>query len=386
MRILFVAAGSVATAFALTPVATAARNAGHAVIMAANDDVIPAITGVGLPAFSVSSQPIGRFVNTDRSGRPTQIPAVPSEQIPFTGRWFGRMAAAWLGPLVELARDWRPDVVVGGTMSYAAGLLAARLGIPYVRHAWDAIEATAIDHGAVEELAPELAELGLEWLPEPELFIDVCPPSLRPADAHPAKRTMEIRWVPVNGQRQLEPWMLARPEAPRLCLTTGSRVAHDAGEHDVRRRAYEVLRSQAIALKELDVDLVVAAPDKVGEALRAEVPGVRAGWVPLDVLAPTCDVIVHHGGGTTSLTAMAAAAPQVSVPQGGVPNLGAQRLSRYGAAITLFDTDVSTEAIVEACREVLSDSSYADRARTLSLEIAELAPPARAVDAMAELV
>ncbi|MCU7825076.1 nucleotide disphospho-sugar-binding domain-containing protein [Kitasatospora sp. DSM 101779] len=386
MRILFVAAGSLATAFALAPVATAARNAGHAVIMAANDDVVPAITGVGLPAVSVSSQPIGHFVHTDRSGRKAEIPTVPEEQIPFTGRWFGRMAAAWLGPLSELARGWRPDVIVGGTMSYAAGLLAARLGVPYVRHAWDAIEATSIDHGAVEELAPELAELGLDWLPEPELFIDVCPPSLRPPESHPAKRTMGMRWVPVNGQRQLEPWMLARPERPRLCLTTGSRVAHDVDEHDIRRRSYDFLRAQAVALRELDVDLVVAAPDKAGGALQAEVPGVRAGWVPLDVLAPTCDVIVHHGGGTTSLTAMTAAVPQVAVPQGAVQNLGAQRLSRYGAAVTLFGTDGSPEAIVGACREILGDSSYADRARALSREIAELAPPSRAVHAMAELV
>ncbi len=386
MRILFVAAGSLATAFALAPVATAARNAGHAVVMAANDDVIPAITGVGLPAVSVSSLSIGDFVHTDRAGRPAEIPAVPQEQIPFTGRWFGRMAAAWLDPLRELARDWRPDVVVGGTMSYAAGLLAAELGLPYVRHAWDAIEATAIDRGAVEELEPELSGLGLTWLPEPELFIDVCPPSLLPAEPHPARRTVRMRWIPVNGQRQLEPWMYTRSKRPRLCLTTGSRVAHDAGEQDIRRRSYEFLRAQAVALKELDVDLVVAAPDRVGDALRAEVPGVRAGWVPLDVLAPSCDVIVHHGGGTTSLTAMTAAAPQVTVPQGAVQNLGAQRLSRYGAAITLFGAEGTLESIVGACRKILGDSSYADRARALSREIAELAAPAQVVAAMAELV
>ncbi|MFF1920182.1 nucleotide disphospho-sugar-binding domain-containing protein [Streptomyces sp. NPDC058221] len=386
MRILFVAAGSLATAFALAPVATAARNAGHAVIMAANDDVVPAITGVGLPAFSVSSLPLGHFVNTDRAGRPVVIPTEPEEQIPFTGRWFGRMAAAWLDPLSELARDWRPDVIVGGTMAYAAGLLAARIGVPYVRHAWDAIEATAIDHGAVVELDRELGELGLAWLPEPELFIDVCPPSLRPPESHPAKHAMEMRWVPVNGQRQLEPWMLARSERPRLCLTTGSRVAHDVGAHDIRRRSYELLRAQAVALKELDIDLVVATPDEAGTALRAEVPGVRAGWAPLDVLAPTCDVIVHHGGGTTSLTAMTAAVPQVAIPQGAVQNLGAQRLSRYGAGKTLFGTDGSPAAIVDACREILGDSSYAGRARALSREIAELALPSQAVYRIAELV
>nr|AEU17886.1 putative glycosyl transferase [Streptomyces antibioticus] len=385
MRILFVAAGSLATAFALAPVATAARNAGHAVIMAGNDDVIPAITGVGLPGVSVSSLTIQDFY-TDRAGRPVEIPTVPQEQILFTGRWFGRMAAAWLDPLRELARAWKPDVVVGGTMSYAAGLLAAELGVRYVRHAWDAIEATGIDVGAVDVLEPELTRLGLDRLPVPELFIDVCPPSLLPPEPHPAKHTLRMRWIPVNGQRQLEPWTYTRTERPRVCLTTGSRVAHDAGEQDLPRRSYEFLCALSASFKDLDVDLVVATTDPAGKALEARVPGVRAGWVPLDVLARTCDVIVHHGGGTTSLTAMAAAAPQVAVPQGAVPNLSAQRLAEYGAAISLFGSEGSPEVIVDACTKILGDRSYAERARDLSHEIAGLALPSEAVDVVAELV
>lgn len=112
---------------------------------------------------------------------------------------------------------------------------------------------------------------------------------------------------------------------------------------------------------------------------------MQAGWVPLDVLASTCDLVVSHGGGATSLTALSAGVPQLMIPQGGATVENAQRLARYGAAIAL-ERGAPVERIISACEEILSDSSYADRARSLSQEIAALTPPASAVDAMAALV
>ncbi len=385
MRVLFVAAGSAATVFAMAPLATAARNAGHQVIMAANDDMIGVITGSGLPAVSVCTLPISHFIYTDRTGQPVSIPADAAEQTLFTGRWFGRMAAAWLRPLRSLAQAWRPDLVVGGTMCYAASLLARHLGIPHVRQAWDAIEATGIDRGADEELRPELAELGLDNLPEPDLFVDVCPPSLLPPTPHPARRTQPMRWISASGQRQLEPWMYTSGERPRVCLTAGSRVADGEAEQDFRRRSYEFLRSLAVAFLSLGADLVIAAPETVAASLRAELPEVRAGWIPLDVLAPTCGVIAHHGGGVTSMTAVSAGLPQVIIPQGAVLVPPARRLAGFGAAVTLA-ADPSAQAVADACGQVLDDPWHRKRAVELSAEVAGLPPPADVVAALEDLV
>ncbi|MFI6209906.1 hypothetical protein ACIBAI_26595 [Streptomyces sp. NPDC051041] len=90
----------------------------------------------------------------------------------FGGRGFGRLAAHSLPSLSALAAVWRPDVVIGGTLSFAAPLLAARLGIPGVRQAWDLGEPAEMDHGAVEELAPEL---GADALAEPALRVHLGP-------------------------------------------------------------------------------------------------------------------------------------------------------------------------------------------------------------------
>ncbi|MCX4238807.1 MULTISPECIES: glycosyltransferase [Streptomyces] len=382
MRILFVAGGSAATVFALAPLATAARGAGHEVIMASVGDIVPVVAGVGLPAVSMTASPISDFIYKDRDGAPVTPPADPAEQPAFTGRWFGRMAAATLDALTHLAHDWRPDVVVGGTMMYAAGLLARRLGVPYVRHAWDAVEATLIDPGAEDELRPELDLFGLPGLPAPDLFIDVCPPSLRPADAAPAH---PMACLPANTQRELQPWMYTRGKRPRVCVTAGSRVANDDGT-EYLRQAYEFLRTLALDVAALDAEVVIAAPENVAADLRAELDDVHAGWVPLDVVLRTCDLLVGHAGGVTTLNAMHAGVPQLLLPQWGILGPPTRRLADYGAAITLTPAEATRERLAESCRALLTEPSYTTRATALAQEISAMPPPAELVGALEEVV
>jgi UDP:flavonoid glycosyltransferase YjiC (YdhE family) len=378
LRILFVAGGSPATIFALAPLATAARNAGHQVFMASTEDMMPVVASTGLAGVPFTARPIRYFITTDRRGGRVEIPKDPKEEALSTGAWFARMAAAGMDALLALAERWRPDVVVGGTMCYAAPLLALRLGIPFVRQAWDFYEADGVHPGAEEELRPELAALGTDRLPEPDLAVDICPPSLRPPGAGPARM---MRFVPANQQRRVEPWMYTRPGRPRVCVTSGSRV--------VRGRSYDqnyaFLRGLVRDIGRLDVEMVVAAPEEVAAALRAEVGQVRAGWVPLDVLAPTCDLVVHHAGGVTGMTAMNAGVPQLLIPKGAIMVAPSARVAAFGAAVTLPPGTDTPGAVAAACREILTTPSYAERARALSREIATLPLPAEVVPALEKL-
>ncbi|MER5494706.1 glycosyltransferase [Streptomyces sp. NPDC002490] len=373
MKILFVASGSPATVFALAPLATAARNAGHDVFMGAVEDMVPYIASAGIPALSIAPSSIRRYATMDRMGNPVRMPETPEEELDFAGHWFGRMAAGSMDALRELAANWRPDVVVGGSMSFAAALIAAELGVPHVRQAWDTGDAWRTDPAASEELQPELTALGLDRLPDPDLFVDICPPSLRPADAPVAQM---MRWVPANGQRQLEPWMYTKGDRPRVLITSGSRL--------VFAKKTGFLRGLVAAMAGLDAEVVIATLDEVAEELRAELPGVRAGWVPLDVVVSTCDVVVHHAGGVTALTAMNAGVPQLIVPQGGNFVEAGLRISDFGAAITADEN--TPEAVHEGCRELIGNPSYGERARALSAEIAALPLPAEVVEALERLV
>jgi len=389
MRILFIAGDSAATVFALAPLATAARNAGHEVFMAANDDMAPVITGMGLSAVRAGAEPLSRFVYADRAGRPATIPSGPAEQASYLGVFHARMAAAWLPVLAEMTADWRPDVLVAGTLAYAGPLLAARLGIPWVRHTWDAIEAWEADVGAERELTAELAELGLGVLPPADLLLEVCPPSLLPPKSLPAERTVPLRWVPANGQCAIEPWMYQRGVRPRICLTAGSRVArreqHD-GERDYRQVSLEFLHSAGAKILALDAELLVAVPEQAAVGLR-EALGSRAhvGWMPLDIVARHCDLILHNGGGVTSMTALSAGLPQIVLPQGPVQVSAACRVAAYGAASVLLPGDDGPESVADACQTMLSTPSYAERAGAIAAEIASLPAPAEVLEAVADL-
>lgn len=374
MKTLFVAAGSPATVFALAPLATAARNAGHQVIMAANGDMTPVVTSMGLPATETTDLPIKEFITTGRDGNPVRIPTDPAEEALFTGSWFARMALAGLPRLRELAERWRPDVIVGGTLSYVAPLLAAELGVPHVRQTWDAVDADDIHRGA----AAELAAAGLDGLPEPDLLIDICPPSLRPAGGAPA---LPMRHVPaVRQDGRLEPWMYTRGERPRICVTSGSRVARNSYDEN-----FAFLRNLARDLAAWDAELVVAAPEEAAEALRPELPGARVGWMPLNVVAPTCDLMVHHGGGVTTLSGLAAGVPQLLIPKGAVLRTPARRVADQGAAITLLPGEDTPEAVAAACRALLEKPEYRERALRMAAEIAAMPAPAHLVPVLEQL-
>jgi glycosyltransferase len=381
VRFLFIAAGSAATVFGIAPLATAVRNAGHEVFVAANDNVMASVAGVGLPGVPVTPVPLFDFITKDRAGAPVAVPDGIDEGAFFTGGWFARMAVAQLDRLLEFTAHRPPDVVVGGTLCYAAPLLAARFGVPWVRHAWDAIDATGADPGAEQELAAELRELGLDGLPEPDLFIDVCPPGIRPPHAADA---LLMRWIPVNNQRPLEPWMYAKAKddgRPRVCLTAGSRVTHDAAD-DGRLFLADMVKALSLP----DVELLVAAPDAVAAGLRADFPDVRAGWMPLDVLAPSCDLVVHHGGGTTALTALRSSVPQLILPKGALSVRGARALADYGAALALESRDADPAAVADAARELLHNPGYRTRAGELAAEIAALPAPPDLLDTLTGLV
>jgi UDP:flavonoid glycosyltransferase YjiC (YdhE family) len=391
VKILFISSGSSATIFALAPLATAARNAGHEVLMTARDDAVPVVTGLGLPGVPVTSLTLRDFVYKDRSGKPVNPPRwdQPDQMMRFTGRWFGRMAAMTLDRHLGLAKSWRPDLVVGGKNSYAAPLLAAHLGIPWVRHSWDASEVALMDEGGNEELRPELDRLGLDRLSQPDLFIEIIPPSIRLAEVVPAASRQSMRWPPCTLQRRLEPWMYTREARPRVCVTAGSRTSSTAaatpGEPDIGRACYELLRRIAADLATMDVDLMAGLPDEAASSLRGELSDLRAAWLPMDVVAHTCDLIVHPAGGQTTLTALNAGVPQLLLPQGG-PIFGpAQRLADYGAAITLMPGQDTRAGLTEAAQELLSNPAYRERARALSREMSAMPPPAEMVGTLEKL-
>lgn len=347
MNILFTVGGSQAVVFGVAPLASAARNAGHEVLLAADEPLMEAAEAVGLPAVCITSERM-------RYGQDA------------------RTAAARLDALLELAESWSPDLVVGG-LSPVPRVIAARLKVPCVRHVWHITSKSGRGRQAEAEIRPAMRRLGVSDLPEPALFIDVCPPSLRQPGAAPAR---SMRWYPRVRQCRLQPWMYTRPEGRRrVLITAGTR-------HLVLDAAGGSLRTLVDELTAEGAEVVIAALPEAAEQFGAQLGDARIGWIPLDVVAPTCDLAVHHGGATTTATLVNAGVPQLITPDNGFGRAVAEAVSGYGAALMVDGPQAGRspdDVIAAGCREILANPRYAERTRLLADEIASLPTPAEVV-------
>lgn len=362
MRFMFVAGGGDATVFTIAPLAHAARLAGHQVVVAAPDESSDAVVNLGLPTIMVCDLKIVDAMLKDRDGNPVERPDNEKDELEMAGRGFGRLAAATLPRLTEAAREFRPDVIVAGAHTHAAAIVANDLNVPFVRQAWDLHERSDDDwRGATSELAPELSDRGLTDIPEAAIFLDFTPPPLQPDNAEPS---VPMRFVPGNTQRKLETWMVAKQAPTRVLITSGSRASMLPS---LGREFFDNLLSHPVFNNE-NVEVVVATTEPVAEYLRETYPNVKAGWIPLDVVAPTADVVVHHGGGVTSLTVLSLGIPQVCLPEMLASAIPLRRIAEHGAAIVLNSHEVPADEVAQAVNTVLNDPSY----RAASNKLADL--------------
>src|SRR5579859_7376356 len=115
------------------------------------------------------------------------------------------------------------------------------------------------------------------------------------------------------------------PRTPRVLITAGTRGGPSRGMNA------DLLRMLNGALSGLDVEVLIAGLEEVVGDLRAELGDSRIGWLPMDIVAPTCDVIVHHGGGVTALTAANAGTPQLVLPWDDYQIASCQPVTDFGA-------------------------------------------------------
>ncbi|MFF2142305.1 glycosyltransferase [Kitasatospora sp. NPDC058190] len=359
MKALFYAAGtSPASAFAIGPLASALRASGHDILVASFEELSGAVTGVGLPSIPVARGHSTESIKAASGGRPAiEYPHRPELEMPYLGHWFGRQGSYVFDDLVEICRTWGADVLIAGSQGHGAEIAARLVGIPFVRQSWDLFDIHGYEEHLHEELAGQLATIGADTLPDPSLRIDICPPGLT------GTANTFMRWTPHNKQREIEPWMLRTPDQGRVCLTMGSFRYAFPGAMDRISAIVEGLRA-------LEVEVVVAIGEAEGKQLEEKYPGVRAGWIPLEAILPTCEVIIHPAGGLTAINAINTATPQLILNpfEAFVPAL--KRLTDYGCARTLYREEGTAEAIAQVAKEMLGDSSYCSRAWDLAQQAA----------------
>nr|WP_275405321.1 nucleotide disphospho-sugar-binding domain-containing protein [Streptomyces sp. SID11385] len=259
------------------------------------------------------------------------------------------------------------------------------LDVPVVVQRWggpDSLSSEAISRAGTV-LGDLCVEAGIGALPAPALTVDPCPPSLRSPAAGPAS---PMRFVPYNGAGALPAWSRGRDARRRVCVSFGLFGTQAAVHGDEFVRGGGLAgryRTLAAALaRRPDVETVFSVPQEVRGEL-GELPGpVRvAPWIPLDAALRAGDLVIHHGGIGTAMTACVRGAVQLLMPPPHPVFLDcATSLAARGVGRTLDETEQEdAESLTRTVHEMLDSAAEEEQARELATEIAEQPSPAEVI-------
>ncbi|MDT8910087.1 nucleotide disphospho-sugar-binding domain-containing protein [Amycolatopsis sp. PS_44_ISF1] len=365
MRVLLVSWAWPSHVRPLVPIGWAFRAAGHDVRFATQPRLAGAVLGAGLPAVSVGGRAdhTALVAHATRPIRPGPGPA-PARG---NGKRLGlsvALAEDMAGDLEALCRGWAPDLVLYEPTTYAAPLVATKLGLPHVRVLWGIdfhSPARAFEGVAFAELCRQLGIDGFDSAGT--LTVDPCPPSLQ---VDVPGRVLRTRYVPYNGTGAVPDWLWTEPRRPRVLLTWGvSPRFKGPGEWAAGAGR---MRELVAAIARPDLDLVVAVPGalRLGEDRPAGVRVVEN--LPLHLVLPGCAAMISRGGAGTMMTGVSAGVPQVVVPEYFSDVVPAERLAATGAGVLVADDE--PEPVRAALDLLLADEAAAAAARRLRSEVA----------------
>lgn len=386
MRVLMSAVLQPSHFYPLVPLAWALRGAGHDVRVAHQPCLGQAVRESGLTSVVVGTDmqvdPAKRArAAEERRMRATSTRPTAEEQMRHTRITLGIFADAaerMTADTLAFARSWQPDLVVYDWVGYAAHLTATLLDIPAVRHQFPGPDYAVGIPGWRDTERELLGDLyrrhGVgDVEPDGRFTVDPCPPSVQFALPQ-GHRHRPVRYVPYNGAGRVEPWMSRRePGRRRVLMTMGGTYLWMMGDLDPLQRFTH-------ALDGLDVELVAAVPER-GTAIMGPGDGSMrvVENVPLELILPTCDAVISHGGTGTFATAMAHGVPQIISPpssMGEPPFHSAECITRAGAGRQVDVHGDSAEQIRDAVRSVVEETSYRAAAERLAAEVRALPRPA----------
>lgn len=378
MRVLMTSWAAASHFRPLVPLAWALQAAGHEVRLACQPSLVPDVTAAGL-------HPVVTGDDIDVSGYWRGAAVAPGDRSRQEDherdrtlralRMFTGVAAEISGEVVDFARDWGCDLVVYEPRAYAGLIAAELLGIPAVRHIFG-VDFTYWRHEREREpLSALWARFGLGDVdPHGTLTVDPFPPSLQ---IERPLRTRTIRPVSYNGREIVPDWPAGG--RPRVCVTWGTTFARSAGH-------LRPLMTVLDGLRDLPVTVVAAVSAEQSSLLGAVPANVRiVRSMPLSLLLPVCDAIVHQGGPGTALAAINSGIPQLLIPSIGDQPLCAGQVAAAGAGRVIPFDALTAERVRKETAELLGCARHAEAAELLRREAQAQPAPAALVDALREL-
>lgn len=363
----------------MVPFATACRDAGHEVKVAAPESFASAVAATGLdhaPFADVAPEVLGPIFG--------RLPQLSREEANRTviGEVFGRLdAQAALPGLTESIGAWRPDVVVRELCELGSLVAARKAGIPQVEVA---IGLAATAAYALPILAAPLAELdaiaglteGTASRAAASVPVVTCvPATLDGDDPTGGGRIKRFRDHTLTGGPGSLPPPWGNPDHPLVYVSFGSVAAGLPPFAGLYRSVLDALAGEPLRI------LMT-----VGSAIEPKSLGpwpanaqVEQWWPQTDVMAHAAAVVGHGGFGTT-MTALAAGVPQVVVPLFASDQyVNAEKVASIGVGAKLDGGPAAVHQLAQALERILSEASYSRAAHSLADEISHLPSVTEAV-------
>lgn len=329
MRVLFVSAPLLGHVLPLVPLATAFRRAGHDILVATAADALTAGRALRMPMANVA--PGFSFTRTARRTM-LRHPFIARAELAGTAGTrgvallFGAVNERLVDGVAALADRFRPDLVVYEPLAVAGAVVAARRGIPAIRHENNLFDGAVL---AAVTAGPALRRHRVEALPEPVTVVQIAPPDLVGDRAG-----TPMRHLPGAIGAMSAPFPI-RAKRPRIAVTRSTVDGPGGGG---------IMRAVVAVAADVRADILLVRPEP---GLPARLPGnvFTAGWVPLDALMPTLGAVVHHGGAGTVLGALAAGIPQLVVPGPGDRRHNAGVVERSGAGWAMSADAITAEQL-----------------------------------------
>lgn len=381
MRILFTFTGGIGHFVPTVPFAQVLRERGHEVRYACQEGMVTAVTSQGWGAVPSG----GNTLLDPRARRRLAAVDRQAEELAVRRSFAGQLARERTVRLLEIAREWQPDLIVRDEVDFAGAVAAEVLGLPHAAVVVIAAGGFLRPEVVDEPLAALRAEHGLDPTEDGMavlhryLTVVPVPPSFRdPND--PLPRT--AHYVRPAVLDQIEGGGPARrssvPDSAgsRVCVTLGTIFNQESGD---------LFERILTGLAALPLEVVATVGQQIDPTeLGRMPPNVHIEqFVPVAETLARCDGVVSHGGSGTVIAALAFGLPQVVLPLGADQPLNADRCVALGVGVALDAVDSTSMAIGEATVLVLTDEAYLTRAGQLHAEIASL-PDAQHIAALLE--
>jgi len=383
-RILFSIAPATGHLNPVVPLAHALQRRGNEVKIATSAELAPSVRRAGL-------EPVITCPDLGTEARTRAIPDFDRRSGPDQARWaIGYLAKPMAEAIVQLAKQWRPDLIVRDGLGVAAWAVGEELGIPTALFAISGIMPMA----AVKTLLGEsLAELRADRGLPPDcdlsgfygsLVIDTTPPSLQQPGAGAIPQRILMRpsqWTDgVDGEPP--PWLAELGRRPLVYITLGT----------VLNQRPDLFRKLVHAVAPLEVDAVLTVGTDGDPAALGELPAnVRvAPYIPQERIFKLATAVVCHGGRGTTYGALDARLPVCMIPLGTDQPSIAAAVERAGAGVVCSTTsitigagslplalpdDLTVTALNNAIVRTLTDATLRQQAGVIAAEIRAMPAP-----------